>query len=80
MSIHRGLGKEDVVHIYKGILHKNKWNNITCSNMGRPRDYHTKWSKSEKDKYHMISLIGRISKNDTNELTSKTETDTYLEN
>ena len=75
MSIHRGLDKEDVVHIYKGILHKYKWNNITC-NMGRPRDYHTKWSKSEKDKY-MISLIGRISKNDTNELTSKTETDSH---
>ena len=76
MSIHRGIDKEDVVHIYKG-LHKKGWNKIMCSNMGRPRDYHTKWSKSEKDKYYMISLIGRISKNDTNELTSKTETDSH---
>ena len=25
--------------------------------MDGPRDYHTKRSKSEKDKYHMISLI-----------------------
>ena len=31
-----------------------------CSNMDGPRDYHTKWSKSDKDKYHMISLICRI--------------------
>ena len=37
---------------------KKEWNNAICSNMGRPRDYHTKWSKpDEKDKYHMISLI-----------------------
>ena len=28
--------------------------------MGGPRDYHTKWRKSDKDKYYMISLIGRI--------------------
>ena len=31
--------------------------------------------QTEKDKYHMISLIGRISKNDTNELIYKTEAD-----
>ena len=37
-----------------------------CSNMDGPKDYHTKWSKSdiidyhtksEKDKYYMISII-----------------------
>ena len=28
-----------------------------CSNMDATRDSHTKWSKSEKDKYHMIFLI-----------------------
>ena len=33
------------------------WNNAICSNMGGSRDYHTKWSKSDKDKYHMIQLI-----------------------
>ena len=25
--------------------------------MDGPRDYHTKWSKPDKDKYHMILLI-----------------------
>ena len=36
---------------------KKEWNNAICSNMDGPRDYHTKWSKSDKDKYHMVSLI-----------------------
>ena len=36
---------------------EKEWNKAICSNMDRPRDYHAKWSKSEKDKYHMISLI-----------------------
>jgi len=35
----------------------NEWNNAICSNMDGPRDYHTKWNKSDRDKYHMISLI-----------------------
>ena len=32
-------------------------------------------SQTEKGKYHMISLLGRILKNDTNELIYKTEID-----
>ena len=43
--------------------------------MDEARDYHLKWSKSDKDKYHMISLICRVLKNDTNELTYKKEID-----
>ena len=46
-------------YIYNGILlsHKKEWNNAICSNMDGPRDYPTKWSKSEKDKYHMIPYV-----------------------
>ena len=33
---------------------------LFCSNMDGPRDCHTEGSKSEKDKYHMISLIRGI--------------------
>ena len=45
------------VHIHNGILIKhNKCNNAICTNMDGPRDYLTKWNKSEKDKYHMIHL------------------------
>ena len=42
-----------------GILlsHKKEWNNaIGGSNMDATRDYHTKWSKSERDKYHIMPL------------------------
>ena len=62
VSIDRWMDKEDVVYMYNGILlsHKKEWNNGICSNMDGPRDYHTKWSKSERDKYHMISLIRGI--------------------
>ena len=35
--------------------------------MNGPRDYHSKCSKSDKDKHHMILLICGILKNDTNE-------------
>ena len=53
-----------MVAIYNGILlnHKNEWNNAIWSNMDGPRDYHIKWSKSEKDKYHIISFISGIEK------------------
>ena len=44
--------KGDVVHMYNGILlnHKKEWNNAICSNMEGPRDYHTKWSKSDRER------------------------------
>ena len=44
-----GMDKEDVVQIHNEILlsHKKEWNNIICSNMDGPRDYQTKWCKSD---------------------------------
>ena len=52
--------------------------------MDGPRDYHTKWSKKEKDdkkkrekekdKHHIIQGMWNL-KYDTNELIYKTETD-----
>ena len=58
MSIDRGMDKEDVVHIYNGLLLKyyKEWNNASYSNTDYG-DYHTKWSKSDKGKYHKISLM-----------------------
>ena len=58
MSTDKRMDKEDVVHIYNGMLlnYNEEWNNAICSNMDRPRDDHTKGSQKEKDKYHMISL------------------------
>ena len=64
LSRDRETDKEDVVHICNGILlsHKRERNNAICSNMDRPRDYDTKFKKSGKDKYHMISFMFGIYK------------------
>ena len=41
-----------MVHIYNGILLslKKEWNNAICSNIDGPRDYHTKQTKSERER------------------------------
>ena len=81
MSINRGMDKEDMVHTYNRILlsHKKEQNNAICSNMDGTRDYHTKSSQTEKDKYHMIPLIcGIQKKGGTNELIYKTEVESQM--
>ena len=71
------MDKEDV-HKHSRIIacHKKEWNNDIYSNVDGPRDYHTKWSKPDKDKIsYKILLICCTLKNDTNELIYKTERD-----
>ena len=49
--------KKDVIPIFNGTLlsHLRKeWNNATTCNMGGSRDYHTKWSKSDKHKWNHL--------------------------
>ena len=78
MSINRRLDKDDVIHIYYGILlsHKKGWNNSTYSNMDGPRDNHTKWRKSDRRRQtSCIASMWNIRKNYTNEHIYKTETD-----
>ena len=52
MSIDRQIDKEDVVHIYNGILLSNKkeQKNAICNNMDGPRDCQTEWSKSDTER------------------------------
>ena len=59
MPIDRRMNKEDVGHIYNGIkyifftfhtFHKKEWNWVICRDVDGSRDYHTEWSKSERDK------------------------------
>ena len=59
--------------VYSGILfsHKKEWNNAIFSNMDGFRDYHTKWSKSDSDKYLVIYIYNL--KRDINELIYKIE-------
>ena len=32
------------------LSHKKEWNNAICSNMDGPKDYHTRWSKSDRER------------------------------
>ena len=64
-------------HTHSGILlnHQKEWNNAICSNMGGPRDYHTKWSKSERERQipYNITYMWNL-KYDTNKLIYETKT------
>ena len=50
-----------------------------CSNMDGPKDYHTKWSKSERERQipDDITYMWNL-KYDTNELIYETETDSQI--
>ena len=60
--------------IYNGILlsHKKEWNNAICSNMDGPKDYHTMWSKSDRERkiLYDITYMWNL-ENNTNEFTDK---------
>ena len=58
MSIDRGMDKEDIVHIYNGILLSHEKNEIMSlySNMDELRDCQTEWSQTEKGKYHLLLI------------------------
>ena len=79
MSIDRWMDKEDVVHIYNGILlsHKKEWNNVLCSNMDGLGDYHTKWSNSDRERQILYDIVymQNLKKQWYKELIYKTEAD-----
>ena len=53
VSIIGWMDKEDVAHIYNGILlsHKKKRNGVICGEVDGARVCHTEWSKSEREKH-----------------------------
>ena len=56
MSISRGMDKDDVVHIYSGILlsHIKEWNNAICNNMDGSGDYLNEVNQIEKDIFYHL--------------------------
>ena len=68
MSTDRGMDKEDVVHIYNGIIlsYKKEWSKSICNNMDGPRDYYIEWSKSDRERQisydinYMWNLIFKV--------------------
>ena len=60
MPINRGLDKEDVVHIYNGLLFSHKKNNImpfVATWVDLEIIILSEISQSEKIKYHVIQFI-----------------------
>ena len=60
MSIDRGMDKEDVLHIYDGILLSHKKNEImpfAATWMNLEMIILSEVSQTQNSKYHMISLI-----------------------
>ena len=46
-----------MVDIYNGLLAiKKEWNKSIFSNMNGPRDYHTKWSTSERERQILYNI------------------------
>ena len=77
------MDKEDVVHIYNGISlnHLKEWSNAICSNMDRPRDWHTEWSKLDREEVisYDTPYMWNIKRNDTNELRRQEQTHKHRE-
>ena len=76
MFTDRRMDKEDVIHIYNGVLLSHKKHEIlpfAASWMDLEIIILSEISQIEKDKCHMTLVISK--KNDTNELIYKTETD-----
>ena len=78
MVTDRWTDKEDVVPVHSGILlsHKKEWANAICSSMDAARDYHTKWSKPERERRipHDMTYMWNLNY-DTNEPIFKKETE-----
>ena len=63
--------------MHNGMLlsHKKEWNNVICSDMYGPRDCHTEWSVSERERQISYDIIYVWSLTyDTNELTKQKQT------
>ena len=73
MSINRGMDK-DVVHIYNecySAMKKNEILSFAATWMDLKIITLSELGQKEKDKYHMISLIGGNLKYDSNELSTE---------
>ena len=58
------MDKEDVIHIYNGILlsHQKEQKWAIYRDMDGPRVCHTEWSKSERNKYHILTSMWNLEK------------------
>lgn len=69
VSIDGWIDKEDLVQIYKGILHSHEkeQNFAICDNVDGPRGYYATWNVRERhDLTYTGSLKNKINKMETN--------------
>ena len=52
---------------------KKEWENAICSNMDDPRNYYTKWNKSDTQRQKWYQLYVKSKKNYTNEFSYEIE-------
>ena len=57
------------------LSHKKEWDNAICTNMDGPRDCHTEWSSSDRERQYVTYMQNLKKKKNTNELMYKIETD-----
>ena len=64
------------IYTYNTLLlsRKEEWNIAICSNMDGPRDYHTKWSKSDRERQLYDIIYMWSLKKYIHQLIYKTET------
>ena len=66
--------------LHWGLILSIKSGGQICTNMGGPRDYYTKWSKSDREKQILYDIMYMWKlKYDPNELAYKTEIDSQTE-
>ena len=77
MSIDRWMDKDDVAHVYNGVVlsHKKKRHWVICSEVDGPRVCHTEWSKSEREKQILYAntYIWNLKKHSTDEPSGRAE-------
>ena len=80
MPIDRGTGKDTHAMEYHSVIKKKEKMPFTATWVDPEVTLiPSEVNETEKDKHHMTSLMCRIFKNDTNELTYKAETDSQTQ-
>ena len=71
-----------MINIYNGMLFSSEkeQNNAFCSNVEEPRDYHTEWSKSDRERQisYDNAYMWNLKKKGISELISKTEVESQI--
>ena len=58
------MGRDGVVYLYNGILlsHKKEWNWVIYRDLDGPRNCHTEWNKSEREKQISYNIMQDLEK------------------